>query len=85
MKSAHSLYGGRVRVPGRCATGEAFADAPVQRCELAFENRSPGVPTALAIAVRVSGVCPDGSRLRNRSNEKGLWRGGRDSNVQLPP
>jgi hypothetical protein len=35
-----------------------------------------------ATALCVSGVCHAELRSRKRSNEKGLWRGGRDSNRQ---
>ncbi len=67
----------RVRVRG------FVADASLQRRELAVESGSPQASTAVATALCVSGVCHAELRSRKRSNEKGLWRGGRDSNRQL--
>ena len=70
-------------MPVRSATAESFADSSLQHRELAFENRSPQASTAVATVLCVSGVCHAESRPCKRTNEKGLWRGGRDSNRQL--
>ena len=59
------------------------AAASPQRRELAVESESPQASTAVATALCVSSVCHAESRQRKRSNEKGLWRGGRDSNRQF--
>jgi hypothetical protein len=67
----------RVRAPG------FVADASLQRRELAVESGSPQASTGVATALCVSSVCHAELRSRKRSNEKGLWRGGRDSNPQL--
>jgi hypothetical protein len=60
------------------------AEVSLQRRELAVESGSLQASTAGATALCVSGVCHAELRSRKRSNAKDLWRGGRDSNPQLP-